>query len=338
MAVNFDRPTELGKTIADIVMAPVVDAANTPVVVDVGARNGIYDIPESYTRFADFVGFEPNPEEYDKLVAGNTDSMKAGNVGPRFKSYKYHPYALWSADETRTFYITAGPGACTLMGEGRREITDKMFRDTPKDSGGSYAYIPTVERTIPMECRRMDHLISGTIDYLKLDVEGAEVEVFKGAQALLDQKSILFIKSEFLITPYHQATPLLGHQHVLLDAAGFRLLDMDHLHARYARGQTAIPPTSDRRLVYAGDAYFALDPDRNALGALDLQRMAAVSLAFGFNSFGVGLLRDAALLTTAEIDAVERAIAYVKPLTRMKDNWIRFPDKVAAFLQRTGLR
>jgi FkbM family methyltransferase len=338
MAVNFDRATELGRAIAEIVMAPIVDAGITPVVVDVGARNGIYDVPESYTRYAAFVGFEPNPAEYEKLVADNTDSMKAGYIGPRFKSKHYHPYALWSADETRTFYITAGPGACTLMGEGRREITDRMYRDTPKDQGGSYAYIPTVERTIPMECRRMDNLVTGTIDYLKLDVEGAEVEVFKGAQKLFDRKAILFIKSEFLITPYHQATPLLGHQHALLHDAGFRLLDTDQHHARYARGKTAIPPTSDRRLIYAGDAYFALDPDRNALAPMDLQRMAAASFAFGFNSFGVGLMRDAALLPAAEIDAVERAVAYVKPLTRMKDAWIAFPDKVVAFLQRTGIR
>jgi FkbM family methyltransferase len=338
MTVNLDRPTELGRSVAEIVMAPIVDAGITPVVVDVGARNGIYDIPESYAQYAEFVGFEPNPEEYEKLVAGNTDSMKAGNIGPRFKSNRYHRYALWSADETRTFYITAGPGACTLMGDGRREITDRMYRDTPKDHGGSYAYIPTVERTIRMGCRRMDNLVSGTIDYLKLDVEGAEVEVFKGAQELFDRKSILFIKSEFLITPYHQQTPLLGHQHVLLHQAGFRLLDMDHLHARYARGKSAVPPTGDRRLIYAGDAYFALDPDLNSVAPMDLQRMAAVSLAFGFNSFGVGLMRDAALLLAAEIDAVERAVAYVKPLTRLKGAWMAFPDKVAAFLQRSGLR
>ena len=121
MAVHFDTQCGTDKTVGDLVLAPLHASDIRPTVVDVGARNGIYEIPIGYAKQADFVGFEPNPVEFEKLKARNTDSMKAGSVHAQFWSSHYHPFALWSENEERTFYITTGPGACTLMGDGRQE-------------------------------------------------------------------------------------------------------------------------------------------------------------------------------------------------------------------------
>lgn len=330
MTINFDRRTGSGRTVADIVMAPLKELGVRPTVVDVGARNGMVGIADGYARRARFVGFEPNQSEYEKLVSRSGAAWKNGEAAI-FEEVDYKPFALWDAGEERDFYVTAGPGACTLMGRAIPAIVDRMY--TAVDGGKSYGERHTqVLKTVRVPCQRLDKLVEETIDYLKVDVEGAETRVFEGARALFERHDILFVKTEFLITPYFENVPLLGHQQVLLDGFGLRLLDLDFHQPRYARGKTIIPAEADRRLIYAGDAYFALDPDRNSLSAAQSHRLGAASLALGFNSFGIGLLRDAGLLAAGEIDAVERALCHERPRARFKRLWASLPSRVGRWL------
>lgn len=325
MIDNFDRRTALGKSVADLLFGPLDQKGIHPTVVDAGARNGMFDIPDSYASRAQFIGFEPNREEYEKLVSGKTDAAMAGLVPPRFRSTTYHQTALWSEDEERTFFVTAGAGACTLMGHAQPDITGRMFLDI--DDGESYGARHTeVRRTAPVRCKALSDLVETTVDYLKIDVEGAELEVLKGARRLFEQNSILFIKTEFVFTPYYETHPVLGHQHVFLDEMGLRLLDLDANHSRYARGKTRIPARADRRMIYAGDAFFVLDPDRNSLAPETLQRLATITIAFGFHSFAVSVLRDAGLLSAKDIDVIEAALAYLTPRRRLKNRWLEFPS------------
>ena len=41
-------------------------------VVDVGARNGMTLLGD-FSQYCNFYGFEPNPEEYKKLITDRTD-------------------------------------------------------------------------------------------------------------------------------------------------------------------------------------------------------------------------------------------------------------------------
>jgi hypothetical protein len=131
---------------------------------------------------------------------------------------------------------------------------------------------------------------------------------------------------------------LFGHQQALLDEAGYRLIDFDMQHPRYVRCRARIPEAADRSMFLAGDAFFAVDPDLNDMSAEERQRLAAISLLFGFNSFAVGLLREAELLQSAEIDAVETALCYVPPLIRAKRAWAELPYAVARTMSRLGLK
>lgn len=334
MAVRFDSPTRLGQTVSALLLRPVAERKVTPVVVDAGARNGMAELPASYARTAELIAFEPNPEEHRKLVAGETDAARAGYAAPPFRAETYHPYALWREEEERPFYVTAGAGACTLMGAADPAVTDKMFVDGSTRSYG--ADHTEVRRTEPVPCRPLDALIGRdtVIDYLKIDVEGAEHDLLTGAQGLLGEGRALLIKSEFVLTPYYARHPVLGHQHALLDAAGYRMIDMDLNHGRYSRGRTTVPARADRRLIYAGDAFYMRDPDRNAMDAEARHRLATVALALGFNSLGVGLLREAGWLPAAEIDAIEAAAATLPLSIRLKKAWDQVPYAVARQLAR----
>jgi FkbM family methyltransferase len=328
MSRNFDRPTSLNKSVSELLFAPLIDKGIHPTIVDAGARNGMFDLPDSYAQQAIFVGFEPNKVEYDKLVAGETDAIKCGIKPVRYTSEKYHNMALWSTEEERTFYVTEGAGACTLMGYTVPGITENMFLDI--DAGESYGARHTnVRQTTPVPCKPLDSVQTDTVDYLKIDVEGAELDIMQGARKLFEAQDILFIKTEFVFTPYYERHPVLGHQHVFLDEMGLRLLDLDAQHAKYARGKTKIPANADRRMVYAGDAFFAIDPDRTSLSAEKSHRLAVIAIVYGFHSFGVSLLRDAALISSNEIDQIEQALSYLPLRARLKSKWFDFPNQAS---------
>src|SRR5688500_9822419 len=79
--------------------------------VDVGARNGVLELRD-VAPFVRAWGFEPNPDEFEKLVTGNTDLARIGNVRPpAYRSLEYRQVALGDRNGTTEFYVTPGPGA-----------------------------------------------------------------------------------------------------------------------------------------------------------------------------------------------------------------------------------
>lgn len=322
-----------GNTVESLIFAPI-DGRNAELtVVDVGARNGMLLLP-ALARRARLIGFEPNPEEYRKLVDRTTDAERCGEAVAHFKEEEYHNCALWNREEMRPFYITAGTGACTLMGETVGTMTNRMWMEGKDKPYG--ALHTEVRKTMSIQCRSLDEIIvpGRRIDYLKLDVEGAELAVLQGANRLLDEKAILFIKTEFVFTPYYEVHPVLGYQHVLLHEKGMRLIDLDLNQPRYFRDKTRIPRLADRRLIYAGDAYFILDPERNQLTADELHRMGIICIAHGFNSLAVSLLREAALIPSGAVDLVERALSQIPLRRRLKSAWNQLPLGVAKVLAK----
>ncbi len=336
----FDIALPSGGTVGEAVMAPLLERGVEPLVVDVGARNGMSLLPASYCRLAHLIGFEPNVKEFNKLTQGTTDAVEAGlPPPPSFRSERYHDCALWDADERRPFYLTVGVGACTLMGPSRPKVTDRMFLDSPDGRARqTYTELHTgVVKTEEVRCRALDQVVGDeTIDFLKLDVEGAELRVLKGAKRLLESGRVLFIKSEFVCFGYYDEHPVFGEQHAFLNEPGFRLLDLDFEQPVYSRSPTRIPRAVDRRLKYAGDAYYALDPDRRDLDALDLHRLAAVSLTMGFRSFALGLLEDAGLLGIEAVSEIEKALSRILLKKRLLLAWRQFPFTVQRALSTLG--
>ena len=195
----------------------------------------------------------------------------------------------------------------------------------------------TTKKTVSIEkvnCSRLDDIVDNntTIDYFKVDVEGAETLVFEGAKSLLGSGKILFIRTEFFCVPFYDPHPLLGHQHVMLHDHGFRLLNVDFGASRYTRCKSRIPKIVDKGLPFVGNALYALDPDRMDISDIDLQRMGLVSLAFGLRSFALSVLQDAKLLSEAQLQDIENTLSHVPLRRRLRRNWENFPAMFAEFI------
>ncbi len=333
----FEFPVGGGVTVADIVFAPL-DAMNVePVVVDLGARNGMMLLPATYARRARLIGFEPNQEEQKKLIAKTTDSRKVGGFLPPFKREEYHPYAGWRKRERRPLYITVGAGACTLMGATDETVTGKMYQDlsNPSRHRPYCDHATRVVRTEEVDCITLDEVLAPneTVDFLKLDVEGAELACMEGAEKLISEHRALFIRSEFVTFPYYKEHDVFGKQHVFLNDRGYRLIGIDLSHLTYRRGPRDLPETADRRMIYAGDAMFIPDPDRNDLSPEHKQRIAALALIFRFGSLALSLMEDAALVSAADIARVEKTLRRTFTIDRMKEIYAELPTSIARMVR-----
>ena len=322
-----------GSSLEDVLMRPLQGMQEDLLVVDVGARNGMVIAP-GLARHAKLLGFEPNVAEFKKLNEHRTDAERAGLTPTTFKQEEYLDCALWSEDSIRTFFITTGTGACTLMGEARAPVVRRIWTEGSSMPFGDLH--TTVLETAPVSCRRLDHVVPAgrIVDFLKLDVEGAELEVLRGASRMLGQGDVLAIKTEFACLPLYESHPLLGHQQVLLDDYGYRLIDLDLAHLGYTRDRSKISSLADRRLRYAGDAFFIVDPDRIALSAEKRHRLGIICVALGYRSLAMSLFRDAGFLAPAELDDVEAALCSTPLRRQLKSAWNEVPNSASRLMVR----
>lgn len=197
----------------------------TVTFVDVGSRNGVLDLRDIAPHVVAY-GFEPNPSEYEKLVSGKTDHFLAHGYGsPKYRQLTYYPYALGESCGRREFFITHGPGACGLLEpnvDGLQGIgwqRDSFQRNFDDDFFAATKTIEVDVRTLDSFAaeRQLEH-----IDYLKVDVEGAEYEVFEGARAILPRTGV--IRAETCFVPARKGQKLFSHVDVLLREFGFDLI------------------------------------------------------------------------------------------------------------------
>lgn len=143
-------------------------ATREEVVWDVGAHIGSFAVRAMLDRRVKEVHtFEPDPANRDRLIA---------NLALNTGRYCVHPYAISSSSESAKLH--RGPSVNTGLTSLMSGVSTEIFE---------------------VECRSADDLVfqheipSPTL--MKIDVEGWESEVFKGARSLLTEappKAIIF--------------------------------------------------------------------------------------------------------------------------------------------------
>ena len=168
-------------------------------IVDVGAMD-VGDAPYAPLVAAlpcEVIGFEPGEEECRKL-------NDAGQAGRRFL-----PYVIGDGSE-QTFHVCAYAYNSSLL-EPNFELL-RWFTEFEK--------LFAVVESQPVQTKRLDDIpeVAGA-DFLKMDVQGGELMVLRGAERVL--RDVLVVHTEACFSQLYKGQPLIADIDLHLRAHGF---------------------------------------------------------------------------------------------------------------------
>jgi FkbM family methyltransferase len=175
------------------------------VCYDIGARWGIWSRFRRLPLPIFKVGFEADPEEAARLLKSQAFDAVI-------------PAALSANGGRKTLYLAQDPGSSSIYEPDVRIIAQHCETENF-----------TIVREIPLETITLQQAINTfkipAPDFIKLDVEGAELEILKGAGKILDDCSGIFFEAR--LAPFYRGEPLFGGVSAALLQRGFSLTSFE---------------------------------------------------------------------------------------------------------------
>jgi FkbM family methyltransferase len=181
---------------------------NINTVIDVGASQGVFSAKaRSLFPNAMIYAFEPIPGSYQTL----TEKFRSDN---KFKAFNV---ALGNEIGQKDFFKNQHIGASSFM-----KISDLQMDAHPDTKNYS---------KIKVNLDRLDNFIEDLIIrpniFLKLDVQGYEIEALKGAEKLLEKTKVVF--SEVCFDYLYEGQPLLGDINDFLSQKGYKIIGIENI-------------------------------------------------------------------------------------------------------------
>ncbi len=178
-----------------------------PVLVDVGVRWGFEPRWEALAGAARLIGFDADEDECDVL--------RRHHPGGTFVAA-----ALSDTAGSATLHVTEEPASSSLLEPDAEVIARRRGMETMREARRA-----TITTTTLAEWAAAAGV--ERVDALKLDVQGAELAVLRGAGALLDHVRVLDLEVEF--NPIYRAQPLFADIDAFLRERGFALWRLGEL-------------------------------------------------------------------------------------------------------------
>ena len=230
-------------------VSPLVDAFPTLRreklgLVDVGTRGGIHPIFNGIAPLLHVVGFEPDTDECRWLTAAGAQWGYAAHTCV--------PCGLGRVDGEQALDVCRSEGTSSCYRPNR--VWLERFPDAVR-----YEVVGT--KTIPvrsLDSLRSDpaHQLPTSIDFLKVDTQGSELDVLMGAQRTLSQAVGVEVEVEF--AQLYESQPLFRDVDAYLASCGFSLFKLRR-YGWVRKNQQAQPRHSAGQLIF-GDALYLRDP------------------------------------------------------------------------------
>jgi FkbM family methyltransferase len=182
---------ELLKKTADVVKSAEIDVSFTLIEVGalaVGSTEPFYELLD-YFPSSRIIGFEIDEQVCTKM---NSESREG---------VEYFPFALGAYSKEVPLYITNNPMCTSLYKPNEKLIS--LYHNF------EVAYLKSIEKvqTTPLD-KFLEIQNINKVDFIKIDVQGAELDIFKGGQKALNDVLKIVCEVEFI--PHYEKQPLFG--------------------------------------------------------------------------------------------------------------------------------
>ena len=173
--------------------------------IDVGARGGSSEELSSLIENINYIGFDADKEEIDKLK----------NKKPIYKNTKYISCFVGGEKKIMEFNIYKKPEASSIYVYNDKFV--KWFQNTDD----------YIKKKVEVESDTLDNLVKEDIDILKLDTQGNEYEILHSAKETLNKTLIVETETMFYQMYYGQkyASDIMN----LMNSVGFDILYLNRV-------------------------------------------------------------------------------------------------------------
>ena len=257
------------------------------ILYDVGAAGGIYPLfPDERSDLWRAYGFEPTPASFKSLR-----DRYAGS-----KNISVYEIALADREGTADFHLFR-----SIMTNSSLHPNQLMYED-------GLAEFETIE----VRCDLLDNFCKNSPppDFIKLDTEGSELAVLRGAENAL-KRECLGVLSELKFLPFASATTCFADLDILLRKNGFVLFDIQMARCtksvgnRFGGKKGAI---DSAYVLYFRDFYslydegLSEDADKARAKLLKIMALTVRFLYFDYAAELIDFGRSEKLLTAAEAE------------------------------------
>ena len=219
--------------------------------LDIGARGGVNKDLLPLAAGVDFYGFEPDPDEC-LLLNASPDKTP-------WRSLRYIPTALAESDRSIRLNLYRQRG-CSSALRARQDVGELFSR------GDYYIHDGAVE----LSAKTLDSIVAEypieSPSFMKIDVQGMEVEVLQGARRTLSE-CLVGIRTEVSFFPIYDGQPLFAEVDQALRPFGFVPMRWLELHEWRRQTRVKYPAASRVGMPYSrgqmmhGDVLYLLHPE-----------------------------------------------------------------------------
>ena len=174
-------------------------------LIDIGAAGEIEPRWKSISRHLNYIGFEPD-DRSRKLMRNNSSCSK----------YHIYPNAVWDSEAKININFTKVPQVSSFYNPNAN-----FTRLFPSPSRFD------VKEVISIEAVTLDSLKISNFDFIKIDIQGGELNVLKGASESLKNTLGLEIEVEFI--DLYENQPLFGDLTKFLKTKDLEFIDFMNL-------------------------------------------------------------------------------------------------------------
>lgn len=247
---------------------------------DVGARWGIEGPWKQFRDIIELISFEPDREEYELL------SEK------KLPDDKIYPYALWREHKDVSLNLTQARG-CSSIYEPNTEFL-KLYPDAKRYNVDDVLKVKATSLDVLYEQNKIRN-----IDFIKIDVQGAELDVLKGGKKLL-LENVLGVEVEVEFQPLYKNQPLFSDiDQFIRQSLGLQIYDLRKAYWKYREG---INIGSNKGQLIFGDALYLRAPQdiiqwcagfNSSVANEKILLACLIGLIYGYLDYGLCLLNQA---------------------------------------------